>query len=250
MDDTNKLPQREYRYLVHLFDTDETRNIHDFLQNSELFIYAEYLLIDSVSYLVEFLVHPEAFKRHQDRLRPFERRICDKLSSISHHTYNPTPSRPNLDKFQVLTNTLVPVTTPWEQINLGQEDLLSQLRNSSSEVEFQNIGNSARTLLQKLAAQVFNPDKHKSEKGHPLGEAYFKNRLYAYIENMLGGSSNKELRDYVLSIITTTENSVDLSNKLTHDLKATSLIAETCVIGTITTISLIKLIHQKNNADN
>jgi len=64
----------------------------------------------------------------------------------------------------------------------------------------------------------------------------------------LHGIGNKELLDYCESVITTTEKSIDLANKLTHYLNASSMMAEFCVISTVTAISIIKLIDNKTTS--
>jgi len=55
------------------------------------------------------------------------------------------------------------------------------------------------------------------------------------------------LREYAISMVSTAEKSVDLANKLTHDLKAGLFMAESCVISTITVVSLIKVIEKLNS---
>lgn len=154
---------------------------------------------------------------------------------------------PDLSKFQLLRNNYIPVYTPWEEINNLQNRLIQQLRSSSETIDFQNIGNTARTILQKVSTIVFDPSKHIADtpdKKIDLSEGKFKNRLHTYIKVELGGESNKELRDFAISIIDAAEKSVDISNKLTHDLNAKQLLAEASVISTITAVGMIKLIDE------
>lgn len=140
---------------------------------------------------------------------------------------------------------IVPINTPWQDINSGQNHLLSLLRTAKETIDFQNIGNSARTLLQKLSNILFKPEIHiPEESGIDVSEGKFKNRLHTYIKAELGGKNNKEMRDYAVSLVTTAEKSIDLANKLTHDLNANSLMAESCVISALSVIGLIKSIQK------
>ncbi len=73
---------------------------------------------------------------------------------------------------------------------------------------------------------------------------YFKNQLHTYIDTVLSGDSNREFRKLAKSSIEFVEDSIDVMNKTTHKLDAEKHLAEVCVIGTISAISIVKLIKQ------
>jgi hypothetical protein len=150
----------------------------------------------------------------------------------------------DLSKFELVGNNYKVVITPWQEINNAQSELLSQFRAVKTEIDFQNIGKTYRTIMQKLSGLVFIPEKHIA-KGIELGEAKYKNRLHTYIDPELKGSKLKEIRKYASSLIDSVEKAVDLSNNLTHDLDADRMIAESCLIGTISVIGIIKVIDKK-----
>ncbi len=239
------LSEKLFQYLIHLFDTATTYDIHEFLTHSQVYMPKDYASSFSDAYQLGIVVDPEIYKKYQGTLREFKNSISYKLSQFTHMPITRVDVYPNLNKFQILEGRIVPVNTPWEDINSGQSHLLALQRTASETIDFQNIGNAARTLLQKVASTVFNPSIHiPEEQGIDLSEAKFKNRLHTYIKAVLGGKENKEMSDYAISLVTTAEKSVDLANKLTHDLNASPLMAESCVISTISVIGLIKSLEK------
>jgi len=166
--------------------------------------------------------------------------IVHKLKNFTHQEYLDIKFYPDLNRFQILNNTFTPVHTAWEEINSDQQSLINQLKAAKTTVEFQNIGNTSRTIMEKIADHVFDPTKHIASAEIDLAKGKFKNRLHTYIKCEL--AQKEKWQDYALSVITSTEKAIDLANTLTHDLKANSLLAEFCVIGTLTAISTIKII--------
>lgn len=239
------LSEKLFQYLIHLFDTSTTYDIHEFLTHSKVHIKPDYSSSFADAHGFIIIVDPEIYKKYQGYLKQFKGSISSKFYQFTQTPITKVDIYPDLSKFQILENRIVPINTPWQEINSRQSHLLNLLRTAKETVDFQNIGNTSRTLLQKIASTVFDPAKHiAEEKDIDLGEAKFKNRLHTYIKVELGGKENKELRDYAVSVVTTAEKSIDLANKLTHDLNANSLMAESCVISTITVISIIKLIQK------
>jgi hypothetical protein len=240
-----ELPEKTFQYLLHLFDTSTTYDVHEFLAHCKISVEKDYTSGFSDSMGLFILLDPEIFKKYQGSIKQFENSISLKLSQFTNTYVSKVKTYPDLQRFQILENRIAPINTPWQEINSGQTHLLNLQRTAAETIDFQNIGNSSRTLLQKVANVVFNPIKHIcTDKNVDLGEGKFKNRLHTYIKIELTGSENKELRDYAFSVITTSEKSVDLANKLTHDLNANRLMSELCVISTITVISIIKLISK------
>lgn len=238
-----KISEKLYQFLVHLFDTRTTYDIHEFLLHSEIHVQIDFnskLLTPGDMHII---VDPEIYKKYNGSLNSFKSEIGSKYREFAHMTITGVQVYPNLNKFQILNNRITPVVTPWEEINSLQAHLIDQLRTAEKTIDFQNIGNTSRTLLQKVANHVFDPLKHIAPDAIDLGEAKFKNRLHTYIKTELA-NSKQELRDYAISVITTAEKSVDLANTLTHDLKANLMMAESCVISVVTVISLVKMIEK------
>ncbi len=237
--------EKEYQYLLHLFDTPTTRDVYEFLSHSEMFSEKHQLLKNLCSLFL--LVDPAVYKKYQGYVRQFENTISQKYTQLTKLKVSEFNTLVDLEKFQIINNQYTSVVTPWEEINAGQDHLLGLLRTANVEVDFQNIGNAARTLLQKLASIVFDPARHTAPAEINVSSGSYKNRLHTFIRNELSGSKNDEFRNYALSLIESTEKGVDLANKLTHDLKADKLLAEACVVGTITTISVVKIVIAFSN---
>jgi hypothetical protein len=98
--------------------------------------------------------------------------------------------------------------------------------------------------MKKITLQVFDEKKHIAD-GVDLSADKYKNRLHTYIKTELQGSENKDFRHFSEAIIASCEKAIDLSNTLTHDLKATAFMAESSAIGVLTTINVIRLIKSR-----
>lgn len=238
------LQEKIYSYLLHLCDTPETPDLYEYIRYSTIRIEDDHRSNFAGANRLIIITDPEIYKKYYGYIRSFNGTISYKLGDFTGVLITDCVTRPDLNKFQILRNTIVPILTHWEQINRDQNTLLTQLKNATETVAFQNIGNTARTILQKLSTVVFDPSIHIPEnRGIDLSEGKFKNRLHTYVQCEMGGHQNKELRQFAESIIDTAENAIDLSNNLTHDLKANSIVAEFCVISTLSTISIIKIIQ-------
>ncbi len=90
---------------------------------------------------------------------------------------------------------------------------------------------------------MFDEERHGIIEKMDNSESKFKNRLHSFIKTELSGQPNKELRQFSESAITTVQKTIDLTNNLTHKKKADRFLSEYCVIATISTISLIKMIQ-------
>ncbi|HVS91942.1 MAG TPA: hypothetical protein VHE59_07935 [Mucilaginibacter sp.] len=171
--------------------------------------------------------------------------IKDDINNLSLILVDKIKITPNYDKIEISNAEIRPVYTQWETINKGQLQLIEQLTQITTSIDLQNIGNSCRSILQQLANNVYDENKHKpTDPKVDVSEGKFKNRLHAFIKTELSGDSNKVLRDFALSAIKMVEDAVDLANTLTHKLNANKTFAEVCIIGTIGTISIIKLVDE------
>ncbi|MEQ1790503.1 MAG: hypothetical protein ABL857_08675 [Rickettsiales bacterium] len=263
VDAMEKIGQTEYEFLLRLFKTGNLSFGYELLKSSEIYIRRDKKQISGIYVpVVTFImkVDPEAYIKSYERgaldLNELAKIVAGEYQKFSDVKFNATEAKPELNKFQILPNAIKPILTGWDEINKGQDELIEQLSDAETEVEYQNVGNTSRTLLQKLAAIVFDPQKHvapdyqdpisKEMRKVKLEEGNFKNRFHTYIKTELNSKQDDELRGYINSMIETTERAADLSNKTTHDLKAYKLMAESCVIGVITVIKLIKLVHEHN----
>ncbi len=240
------LDEKLLQYLIHLTDTIDLTEFRELLIHSKLYTTEDDDMFGNPVTELRVIMDPEVFKSFVLKSEQHKKTFIEQVNQISPLKINRVKVYPDLDNFQILQNRIVPIITPWQEINLGQNELLNQLRTANHEMDFQNIGNSCRTLLQKITTEIFRQEKHVAD-GYDLSEAKFKNRLHTYIKCELGGEKNKEMRDYASTLVTLTEKSCDLSNKLTHDLNASSMMAESCVISTISVISIIRLIQKRQS---
>lgn len=246
----DRIDEKEYQYLLKLMSVHDKKMIYDFVKGSEMYMtnprrkvngqyrYDNVLLVKS---------DPEIFHKYYPLIDHFKSEIFKMYNEIAGGRIYDVTLKPELSKFQILHNSIIPVVTPWEEINNLQNALLKDLRTTSTLADFNNIGNSSRMIMQLLSNTVFDPFKHKAE-GVDLKEDKFKNRLHTYIKIELESHQQEKLRKYIDSIIETTEKGIDLMNKVTHDSRADNFYAESCVIGVVTTIGLIKLVHNMPKA--
>jgi hypothetical protein len=152
---------------------------------------------------------------------------------------------PNLEKLEIIASEVKPIYTKWEEINLIQQKLIEILERSNGSIDYQSIGNTARTLMDKLARAVFNSELHKpNDPSMELSNGKYKNQLNTFISTELSGKKNKELRKLGESSIEFVGSSIDLMNSTTHKLNAKRHYAELCVISAISAVSIIKTIHE------
>lgn len=237
------------QFLIHFFDKDDSASIHEFVSHSE-FYYATNNLSGKIgARSVQILVNPEIYKKYYHQLDSFKDIISKTLQEFSDVDIYKILIRPDLRKFQILANRYIPAHTPWENINEDQDIMLMQLRTATKPVEYQNIGNTCRTIMQKISDIVFDPQKHTASEKTDVSKGKFKNRLHTYIETELAGEKNKKLRDFSLSIIDSTETSIDIANTLTHDLNANSIISEFSVLSTIAAINIVRIIEKNKDAN-
>jgi hypothetical protein len=199
-----------------------------------------------------FNVAPEIYVKYADDL--------ERISEIIQHYMNRSMNssqlmiskvliKPNYDKIQILNSEISVVQTAWEEINSLQNKIIADIKRANISIDFQNIGNSSRIIMDKLARIVFNPELHKANIQVDLSNGKFKNQFHTYIACELNGEQNKELRQFSESAITFTEKAIDLMNQTTHKLDIQRHFAEVCVISTISVISLIKAVNEIQNID-
>ncbi len=222
----------------------------EIIENSDF----EYILaskrynFDTDIYRVTFKVLPTVFVKHVNEINRITDIIGYYFNSVSDRNIIKVESleiKPNYDKISILNSEVSVIETPWDEINGLQKQLIGIMKTSRNSIEFQNVGNTCRTIMDKLARIVFNPEIHKPTiSGIDVSNGKFKNQFHTYISQTLQGSSNQELRKFAKSAIDFTENGIDLMNQTTHKLDVQKHFAEVCIISTISVISLIKAINE------
>ncbi|MBN2890481.1 MAG: hypothetical protein JXL97_01310 [Bacteroidales bacterium] len=104
--------------------------------------------------------------------------------------------------------SIMPVKTEWEKINDAQNELIQKLQSKNTEIDYPNIGNTARNAMLLIAEEVFDPIKHNSD--HSTNKSDYKNRLYTYIIEELKGKKFKEYRNLAQTAVDFMENSINI----------------------------------------
>lgn len=199
-------------------------------------------------YKVHFKVLPTIYVKHVNDIDRIKEIINHYFNSISDKNIIKIESveiKLDYDKISILNSEISIIETPWDEINTIQKQLIDIMKSSNNSIDFQNVGNACRTIMDKLARIVFNPEIHKpTTNGIDVSNGKFKNQFHTYIAQTLQGSSNQELRQFAKSAIDFTENGIDLMNQTTHKLDVQKHFAEVCIISTISVISLIKAINE------
>ncbi len=188
---------------------------------------------------------PEVYLKYYETIDAIAKSIKSNIEKISELKIDKIIILPDYNKIEIINSEIRPVFTPWDEINTEQSKLISLLKTSSDSIDLQNIGNTSRRILKKIANIVFMPEKHTpNEKHFDVNPEKFKNQLHSYIKTELAGNKNKELRQFAEAAINIVEKAIDLANTLTHKSEPVKIIAEVCVIGTISAISIIKFVDK------
>lgn len=236
--------EKEKAFMLKMLEGHDKKPMHEFLTHSELsYVSGDDNFWERKTQPTLFLsVDPNIYLKYHYLVPHYGKDLAKMFYDISGIDRLPACRiTPDLEKFHILQNDIIPVVTPWQEINKLQDVLIKSMRTANDRMAYQNIGNSARTIMLKLASAVFDEKRHIGPID--LSEGKFKNRLHTYIKTELVSSQQEELRQYTESIISATERGIDLMNKVTHDTKTDGFYAETCVISVVTAIHLIKLIH-------
>ena len=207
----------------------------------------EHRVLAKIFYGLQVNVHVELdiYTKNHQIIEQMEAVILNDLIKITDLVIDKVKILPDYDKFEIINSEIKPVYTEWEEINRDQIQLINQLKTSTNSIDFQNIGNTSRTILQNLSKIVFKKEKHSpKDLTIDVSAGKFKNQLHSYIKVELSGDSNKELRNFAETAITLIERAIDLANNITHKLRAEKNFAEVCVVGTLSAISIIKSIEK------
>jgi hypothetical protein len=197
------------------------------------------------AYDLQLNLSPEIFTKHNKNIIAFAAILEHRINYSSPFIIQVLKILPDYEKIVIHNSEISIVITDWEEINEFQKKLIEDIKKSNHSIDYQNIGNSARIIMDKLARIVFDPKIYKAENpGIELHNGKFKNQLNTYIIEVLNGKKNKELRQFSVTAIDFTEKAIDLMNTTTHKLDTEKHFAEVCVISTISVISLIKAIKE------
>lgn len=136
-----------------------------------------------------------------------------------------------------LTKNVIVEINKWEDIKNAINELENDCRNAESTMDYQNLGNSCRHLIIKVAQLVYDSKIHNNitEGGDKIGKSDAVEMLSSYFSYSLKGKHNKVLKEYL-------QASNDLANKLTHDTNASRkemLIAVSAVMNLVYIVGTI-----------
>lgn len=191
-------------------------------------------------------VDPITFVKINKELASVKNTIKRLIGEIAIDLYiNEVIIAPDYDKISIINSEVSVIQTEWEEINELQKKLIDLFKKSDGSIDYQNIGNSARTLMDKLARIVFDEKLHKPDDPKiDVRNGKFKNQLHSFIATKLHGSQNEDIRKLANAAIEFMEKSIDLMNVTTHKLDVQKHFAELCIISLINVISVIKSINE------
>ena len=216
----------------------------EIMENSTFSFEESYNRFTLGSYTLNVTVSPNVYTKHYSHVERLRGLIQHYGRNSSDIVFTEINVRTDFDKISFLNSEVTIIETKWDEINILQKKLIENMKASNSSIDFQNVGNTSRTIMDKLARLVFNPEIHIAPADVNTNNGMFKNQFHTYIANVLNGGKNKELRTFAQSAVDFTENAIDLMNQTTHKLDVQKHFAEVCVISTISVINLIKAVNE------
>ena len=197
------------------------------------------------AYNLKIYLTPDIYSKYYGMKKDIEEIIRKRINDSSELLVPELKLLPDYEKLELLSSEVKPIYTKWEQINSNQQKLIEILERSTDSIDYQSIGNTSRTLMDKLARAVFKVKLHKADDPTiELNNGKFKNQLNTYISCELKGKKNKGLRKVAESSMEFVSDSIDLMNSTTHKLNAERHFAELCVISAISAVSIIRIIDE------
>ena len=221
-------------------------SIHIDIVNNSRFVFKKCLAYQHVDiYELKIFTAPDVFYKFFDYKKGIQTEIKDRIEKSTEYRIETVDWILDIDKLEVNQIDVTLIKTEWEEINQLQKKLIDSLKRSTDSMDYQNIGNTSRTIMDKLAREVFDKEKHIPENQKiEIHNGKFKNQLSTYVSSTLSGKSNKELRKMAEASINLVSNSIDLMNKTPHKLDANKGFAELCVVSSISVINVIKTIAE------
>jgi hypothetical protein len=141
-----------------------------------------------------------------------------------------------------LTKNVIVEINKWEDIKNAINELENDCRNADSTMDYQNLGNSCRHLIIKVAQLVYDSKIHNNitEGGDIIGKSDAVEMLSSYFSYSLKGKHNKVLKEYA-------QASNDLANKLTHDTNASRKEMLIAVSAAMNLVYIVGTIGEKFN---
>jgi hypothetical protein len=228
-----------------LYMYEEGLPIHDFLKNCDVHVSDHYGIPKTRT--VTFTVSAPTFKRHEYLIEAFRSKLKEDLHKLHQFNSVKVDLTADWEKLEIVSTRIEPILTPWQEINKMQDNLMTQMQLANDTIFFQNVGNTCRHLLMKLADVVFDSKKHTpTNNSFDLGRENSKNRLWAFVLYKFPNSStNDKVREYAESLLNCADKGINLSNTVTHALKADNFLAQSCAISTITIVHFIKLANER-----
>jgi hypothetical protein len=147
-----------------------------------------------------------------------------------------------------LATLISPAETPWKEINDMQDRLLKEVKASEKTLDFMQVGLTSREMLKKLAELVYDDGKHRNfAEDRNVGSNESKNRLWAYVSYKFSNDNRSDVIDYYKAILNASDKAINLANTTTHKGTDDSFFASTCAISAITTVHIIKMIHDRQD---
>ena len=142
-----------------------------------------------------------------------------------------------------LTKNVIFEINKWEDIKNAINELENDCRNAESTMDYQNLGNSCRHLIIKVAQLVYDPKIHNNitEDGDKIGKTDAVEMLSSYFTYSLKGKHNKILKGYA-------QATNDLANKLTHDTNASRKEMLIAVSAVMNLVYIVGTIGEKFNS--
>jgi hypothetical protein len=159
----------------------EREPIADFLKDCEIYINKQqrgFGLIHEITFTVPATV----FKKYEESIPYFQAKLKEDFHRFHQLNHVIVYLTADWAKLEIISTRVVSVPTAWEEINNLQNLLLSQLHTATETISFQNIGNSSRHLLRKLADTVFDEKKLVAKQiVFETSPENFKNRLWSFV---------------------------------------------------------------------
>lgn len=196
---------------------------------------------------ITFTVPATTFKANERNLDFFRAKLKEDLHKFHQYKSVIVYITADWEKLEMVSTNVVPILTPWEEINGMQNHLINQLHTADQTISFQNVGNTSRNLLRKLSDIVFDDKKHAIINGtFDTSPESFKNRLWAFVLfKFTSSATNTKVKEYAMTLLECSDKGINLSNAVTHSFNADAFLAQSCAISTISTVHLIKLAYER-----
>lgn len=139
-----------------------------------------------------------------------------------------------------LTAFIINELEKWDDVKSAINKLEKDCLAAENTIDFQNVGNSCRTILLTVGKMVYNPSIHPKESidGIKIGKADTVEMISSFIRHTLPGSKNEKYRSYA-------QATNDLANMLTHKTTATRKDMMITVSATINLVYLVGVLGDR-----